>query len=190
VSRPSAVLLAALAASLSACRQDMHNQPRYKPLAPSRFFADGRSARPLVEGTVARGQLRFNRPLYTGRDGAGFIRDMPLAMTREMVERGRQRYDIFCTPCHGRAGDGDGMVVERGFRRPPSFHEDRMRELPDGHYFDVITSGFGAMASYASRVPVTDRWAIVSYLRALQLTRRATLADVPAADRQKLESER
>jgi len=173
--------------SAASCRQDMHNQPRYKPLAPSRFFSDGRSARPPVEGTVARGHLRTDLALYTGRAGKDFVKRNPLPVDRALLERGRERYDIFCSPCHGRVGDSQGMVVQRGFRPPPSLHIDRMRDLPEGHYFDVVTNGFGAMASYASRVPTRDRWAIIAYIRALQLSQRATLADVPAADRQKLE---
>lgn len=181
------LLAASVILSATSCRQDMHNQPRYKPLAASRFFADGRSARPLVEGTVARGRLRLDAALYSGRAGKDFVKSNPLDVSRQLLARGRERFEIFCAPCHGRLGDGRGMVVERGFRPPPSFHVDRMRELPDGHYFDAITNGFGAMASYASRIAVRDRWAIVAYVRALQLSQRATLADAPAAERGKLE---
>ena len=171
---------------LTACRQDMHDQPKYRPLAASKLFEDGRSARPLVEGTVARGQLRADELLYEGRSGEELAKIFPFPVTREVLERGRERYNIFCTPCHSLLGDGNGMVVQRGFRRPPSFHIDRLREAPPGHFFDVMTNGFGAMASYASRIPVNDRWAITAYIRALQLSQKAALADVPPESRAKL----
>ena len=157
----------------------MHDQPKYRPLAASKLFEDGRSARPLVEGTVARGQLREDELFYAGRSGKDLAKIFPFPVTREVLERGRERYNIFCTPCHSLLGDGNGMVVQRGFRRPPSFHIDRLREAPPGHFFDVMTNGFGAMPSYASRIPVKDRWAITAYIRALQLSQNATLADVP-----------
>jgi mono/diheme cytochrome c family protein len=156
---------------LAACRQDMHDQPRYKPLAASTFFADGRASRPRVEGTVARGGLRV---------------ETELPVTAESLKRGRERYNIFCSPCHGQLGDGEGMVAQRGFRHPPSFHLERLRRQGDEHYFDVITTGFGGMASYASRIPVEDRWRIVHYIRALQLSQNARINDVPASERGKL----
>lgn len=171
---------------MAACRQDMHDQPKYKPLSASALFEDGRSARPLVDGTVARGQLRDDDLLYTGRDGEEPAKRFPFPITSEVLERGRERYNIYCTPCHGVLGDGNGMVIQRGFRQPPPFHIDRLREAPPGHYFDVVTNGFGAMASYASRIPVKDRWAIIAYVRALQLSQNARLAEIPAADRAKL----
>jgi mono/diheme cytochrome c family protein len=164
----------------------MHDQPKYRSMMASSFFKDGASARSPVEGTVARGQLRAEEALYTGRSANQRVAEIPIPVDRALLERGRQRFDIFCSPCHGRLGDGEGMVVQRGFRRPPSFHLDRLREEPVGHYFDVITNGFGAMAGYASRVPPKDRWAIIAYVRALQLSQRATPADVPAANRQEL----
>lgn len=182
------MLCASALCALTACRQDMHNQPRYRPLDASLFFNDGRSARPLVPGTVARGHLRTDSKLYRGRDGQEFVTEIPLKVTRELLVRGQDRYNIFCTPCHGRTGDGEGMVVQRGFRHPPTFHQERLHNQPVGHFYDVITSGFGAMASYASRIPVEDRWAIVAYIRALQLAHNATIADVPASDRAKLEA--
>ncbi len=182
------LLAALLAFAAAGCRQDMHGQPKYKPLAASAFFEDGRSARPLVEGTVARGHLRADAHLYAGRTGKDPATTFPFPITRAVLERGRERYTIFCAPCHGALGDGEGMVVKRGFRHPPSFHIDRLRGAPVGHYFDVITNGFGAMASYASRVPAEDRWAIIAYIRALQLSQRATLADVPEDQRKQLES--
>jgi mono/diheme cytochrome c family protein len=165
----------------------MSEQPRYTPLAASGFFADGMSARPLVEGTVARGGLRLDERYYEGKAGTQPVAEFPLAVTRELLERGRVRFNIFCTPCHGSLGNGDGIVVQRGFRAPPSYHIDRLRTAPVGHFFDVVTNGFGAMASYASRVPVRDRWAIIAYIRALQLSQQATLPDVPAAERPKLQ---
>jgi hypothetical protein len=166
----------------------MHDQPRYRPLAASPFFGDGRSARPLVQGTVARGHLRTDTRYYQGKDGQEFSTEFPMKLTRELLVRGQQRYDIYCAPCHSRTGDGEGMVVQRGFRHPPTFHQERLYNQPVGHFYDVITNGFGAMASYASRVPVDDRWAIVAYIRALQLARNATVQDVPPAERSKLES--
>lgn len=158
----------------------MHDQPRYKPLARSAFFGDLRSARPLVEDTVPRGQLRDDSLLYTGKLGKDFADAFPFAADRELLQRGQQRYAIYCSPCHGQVGRGDGMAVRRGFKnRPASFHSDRLRGKPAGYFFDVITNGFGAMQDYAAQLPVRDRWAIVAYLRALQLSQNATLADVP-----------
>lgn len=181
-------MVIALALVAGACRQDMHDQPKYKALAASRFFADGKAARTPVKGTVARGYLHADEALYSGRVHGQPVTEFPVPVTRLLVERGRERYTIFCSPCHGALGDGLGMVVRRGFRQPPSFHLDRLRQAPPGHYFDVITNGFGAMASYASRVPPEDRWAIIAYVRALQLSQRARLEDVPPEERKKLES--
>ena len=168
------------------CRQDMHDAPRYEPLEKSDFFGDQRSARPLVEGTVARGQLNEDEVLYTGKAGAAFATQLPLPVDLKLLERGRERYGIYCTPCHGLAGRGDGMVVRRGYRKPTSLHDDRLRAQPDGYYFDVISNGFGAMPDYATQVPVRDRWAIVAYIRALQLSQHATVSDVPPAMRPQL----
>jgi mono/diheme cytochrome c family protein len=193
-SRPAASrlfeTLAALAVTLmlAGCRQDMHDQPRYRPLAASTFFADGRSARPAVPGTIARGHLRTDAKFYKGRDGANLVAELPIPVTREVLNRGRERFNIYCSPCHSRTGDGEGMVVQRGFRHPPTFHQERLHNAPVGHFYDVITNGFGAMASYASRIPVNDRWAIVAYVRALQLSHNATIDDVPPAERSKLEA--
>lgn len=177
VSRAAAILVVSTA--LAACRQDMHDAPRYEPLEASAFFADGRSARPLVQNTVARGTLREDELLYTGRIGGELADEFPMPVTAEMMARGRERFNVFCSPCHGRTGAGNGMIVQRGFRAPPSFDEERLRTAPVGHFFDVMTNGFGAMQDYASQVPVADRWAIAAYIRALQLSQRATLADVP-----------
>jgi len=178
---------AALIVVTSACRQDMHDQPKYVPLRESTFFNDARSARPLVEGTVARGQLRDDPLLYTGKVDGTLATVLPFAVTDRVVARGRQRFDIFCSPCHGRTGQGDGMIVRRGYRHPPSFHQDRLRDAPVGHFFDVITNGFGAMPDYAAQIRPADRWAIVAYVRALQLSTHATIADVPTAERGKLQ---
>jgi len=164
---------------LGACRQDMFDQPRTRPLRRSEFFGDGRSARPPVAGSVARGQLHDDPHLYTGRVNGALATTFPFPVSREVLERGRERYNIFCAPCHDRVGNGNGMVVRRGFRAPPSFHIDRLRAAPAGHYFDVITNGFGAMPDYAAQIPAHDRWAIIAYIRALQLSQRAAPADVP-----------
>ena len=176
-----------VAFAIAGCRQDMHDQPRYEPYEKSDFFPDKRSSRPLVAGTVARGHLNDATPETTGKVGGGFVATLPVPVTLEMVQRGRQRYDIFCSPCHGLTGRGDGMVVRRGFRAPASFHEARIRAQPDGYLFDVMTSGFGAMPDYAAQLPIADRWAVVAYIRALQLSQGATLADVPADRRRELE---
>ena len=164
----------------------MHVQPRYKPLEPSTFFGDGRSARPAVAGTVARGQLHLDEHLYTGKVDGELVKTFPFAITAKDLERGRERFNIYCSPCHDPAGAGRGMIVLRGFPPPPSFHILRLREAPAGHFFDVMTNGLGNMYSYAARVSPEDRWRIVAYIRALQLSQQATLADVPEAEREKL----
>lgn len=168
---------------LTGCRQDMQDQPKYRPLSTSTFWRDGRSERPLLPGTVARGFLRADTAMYTGKVNNQDVTTFPFPITREVLLRGQDRFNIYCTPCHGRTGDGYGMIVQRGFQHPPSYHTDRLRNTPVGHYFDVITNGFGAMQSYAARVDVQDRWAIIAYIRALQLSRNAQTGDVPA-DRQ------
>jgi mono/diheme cytochrome c family protein len=169
---------------VGACRQDMHDQPRFKPLAKSDFFGDERSARPLVEDTVARGQLRDGSLLFTGKAGADFADAFPMKVDVRVLYRGRERYGIYCSPCHGQVGRGDGAVVRRGFRnKPASFHLDRLRQKPAGYFFDVITNGFGAMQDYSAQIAVEDRWAIVAYVRALQLSQNATLQDVPREHR-------
>jgi hypothetical protein len=169
------------------CRQDMHDQPRYEAFEASDFFDDGRASRPLVGGTVAQGQLQLDEAFYTGRTGGTLVDTLPVPLTREMLERGQERYDIYCSPCHDRVGTGQGMVVRRGFRRPASFHIDRLREVSIGYFFDAITQGFGAMMDYAAQVSPQDRWAIAAYSRALQLSQHATLADVPVEDRQDMQ---
>ena len=167
----------------SACRRDMQDQPRYIPLRASGFFDDHRSARPLPDYTVARGHLDSDTEFYTGKSGDQFVDRFPFPVTREVLARGQQRFNIYCAPCHDRLGDGDGMIVRRGFRKPPSYHIDRLRKVPNGYIYDVITNGFGAMPDYALQVQPADRWAIVAYVRALQYSHQATLADVPADQR-------
>jgi mono/diheme cytochrome c family protein len=175
-----AALVLVFAAATVACRQDMHDQPKFIPLRPSTFFADGRSARPLVDGTVARGQLNDDAAFYTGKGPDGKPLDtFPFPVTKEIVERGQERFNIYCAPCHDRLGTGDGMIVRRGFRRPPSYHIDRLRGVPNGYLYDVIAKGFGAMPDYAAQIEPADRWAIVAYVRALQLSQHATVNDVP-----------
>ncbi len=171
---------------ITGCRLDMHVQPKYKPFEPSSFFDDGRSARPVVPGSVARGHLRIDEHLYTGKVNGILVNTFPFPITRQDLERGRERYNIYCTPCHDGVGEGRGMIVRRGFPPPPSYHMDRLREAPVGHFFDVITHGYGAMYSYAGRVSPEDRWKIVAYIRALQLSQRARLDDVPEKVRPQL----
>jgi mono/diheme cytochrome c family protein len=179
------IILAVLA--LTGCRQDMHDQPRFKPLAKSDFYADLRSARPPVDGTVARGQLHEDSYFYTGKFGNNPGDYMPFPVTEDVLARGRERFNIYCAPCHSRLGDGNGMIVQRGFRAPPSYHTERLRKAPLGYFFDVMTNGFGAMPEYASQIPPRDRWTIVAYIRALQLSQQATTSDVPSG--QKVPSE-
>lgn len=178
-----------VAGLLAGCRQDMHDQPKQKPLSASVFYerSDHRSARPAVPGTVARGHLQDDSSYYTGKDGAVLTESLPVTVTAELVERGQVRFQTFCAPCHGRTGRGDGMIVQRGFKAPPSLHVERLRQAPVGHFYDVITHGFGAMAEYATQVKVADRWAIVAYVRALQLSQHASLADVPEDKRELLD---
>ena len=164
-----------------ACRQDMHDQPKYIPLRPSEFFMDGRSARPIPEGTVARGHLDDDDLLYTGKGPDGKFSDtFPFPVTKDVVLRGQQRFNVYCTPCHDRTGSGEGMIVRRGFRRPPTYHSDRLRQVTNGYIYDVITNGFGVMPDYSAQIPVRDRWAIVAYVRALQLSQQVPLNDLPA----------
>lgn len=170
------------------CRQDMQDQPKLQPFEASDFFSDGRAMRPHVEGTVARGRLFEDELFYTGGVDGKLAQAFPFEVTREVLERGRERYDIFCAVCHGLGGDGDGIVVQRGFKRPASFHEQRLLHQPPGYFFDVITSGYGAMYDYSDRVRARDRWAIVGYVRVLQASRTASLEDVPAEERARLEA--
>jgi mono/diheme cytochrome c family protein len=177
---PSIVALLVAISLLSACRLDMQVQPRVNPLAKSDFFTDQRGARPLVEGTVARGQLHEDTYFYTGKIGDNPGDYMPFPVTKEVLERGRERYNIYCSPCHSPLGDGNGFIPSRGFaRKPPSYHTARLQKAPLGYFYDVITNGFGIMQDYSSQIPPRDRWNIVAYIRALQLSQNATRADVP-----------
>jgi mono/diheme cytochrome c family protein len=180
----SIVLVGVLAAA--GCRQDMHNQPKYRGLRASEFFADGSSARPLVEGTIARGTLQTDASFFTGKNGTTLVSELPFPVTQEVLDRGEQRFNIYCAPCHDRTGSGNGMVVQRGYRQPPSYHIDRLRTVEIGHFFDVMTNGFGAMPDYRQQISPRDRWNIAAYIRALQLTQHATAADVPGGDPAKL----
>jgi mono/diheme cytochrome c family protein len=184
------VVACCLAAGLltAGCRQDMHDQPKFKPYAKSEFFADRRSARPLVDGTIARGHLRDDAVLYTGKADGQPVAAFPFAVTAEVMARGQERFDIFCSPCHGRTGAGDGMIVRRGYRKPPTFHQDRLRQAAPGYTFDVITSGFGAMPDYAQQIPVRDRWAIAAYVKALQRSQHAAADRLPAEGRAALDA--
>lgn len=178
----TALVLAMAAVFLTACRQDMHDQPKFVPLRMSDFYTDKRSARPIIEGTVARGQLKADTYFYTGKVGQQEGDVMPFPATADVLARGQERYNIYCSPCHSELGDGRGMIVQRGLRPPPSYHTDRLRRAPIGHFFDVITNGFGAMPDYATQIPVADRWAIAAYIRALQLSQNAQPSDVPAGE--------
>jgi len=173
-------ILTSSAILLSACRQDMHDQPRYKPFAATDFFGDGRSARPAIEGTVARGHLRIDQARYAGKLNDQEIDYFPFPITRSDLERGQERFNIYCSPCHSRIGDGSGMVVRRGFRQAASYHTEKLIKAPVGHFFDVMTNGFGAMPSYASRIEPDDRWRIAAYVRVLQFSQNASLDDVPS----------
>jgi len=189
MSRLEAMLCGAVLLSGAACRNEMYDQAKTKPLSEGEFFANGQNARPLPPDTVARGFLREDKAMYAGLGPDGkFVKELPppMTMTRELMTRGRERFDIFCSPCHGKQGNGLGMIVERGFKQPSSFHNDRLREQPIGYFFDVMTQGFGQMASYAVQVPPEDRWAIAAYIRALQLSQHAMVADLWAEDRAKL----
>lgn len=188
IARSAAIALLLLC--LPGCRLDMHVQPKYKPLAQTDFFGDGRADRPMVAGTVARGQLRLDDHLYTGKVDGNLVTTFPFPIGRADLERGRERFNIYCTPCHDSTGHGRGMIVLRGFPPPPSYHIQRLREAPVGHFFDVISNGLGNMYGYAARVTPEDRWRIIAYIRALQLSQAATLNDVPAAQRAELEGQK
>jgi len=176
-------LIAAGAIFLGGCslKQDMAYQPKNRPLAPSDFFTDGRSERPLVENTVARNALE-NDQFVIGKES----NDFPLPLDQQLLDRGEERYKIFCSPCHGLQGDGNGMIVIRGMKHPPTYHQDRLRQAANGYVYDVITNGFGAMLGYSAQIPPRDRWAIIAYLRALQLSRNVKVADLPPDTREKV----
>jgi cytochrome c553 len=173
-------------AMTAGCRQDMHNQPKYIPLRHSEFFKDGSSARPLPDDTVARGTLQDDSPFFTGKNGSVLVDTLPLPLTQQVLDRGENRFDIYCAPCHDRNGTGNGMIVRRGYRQPPSYHIDRLRQAPLGHFFDVMTNGFGAMPDYRAQIAPRDRWAIAAYIRALQYSQNAAATDLTPEERQKL----
>ncbi len=175
-----AVVIAAACVALVGCRQDMHDAPSYDPLQGTTFFANGAASRPLVANTVARGQLRADEHLYTGKINGQVATEFPMPVTKAVLDRGQERFNVYCSPCHGRTGEGNGMIVQRGFRQPPSYHDERLRNAPVGYFFDVMTNGFGAMQDYSAQVTVPDRWAIAAYIRVLQVSRSATVNDVPA----------
>src|ERR1700722_6104530 len=175
---------------LTACdMQDMYQQPKDVPLQPSDSFNDGRSARPLEQDTVAQGQLRTNALFYAGKSDGNDATALPMPLTVQLLKRGQERYDIYCAPCHDRIGNGNGMIVQRGFRPPASFHIQRLRDAPIGHFYDAMANGFGAMADFSAQLTPEDRWAIAAYIRALQLSQHATLAEMPLEQRQKLEAQ-
>ena len=173
-------------AATAACRQDMHDQPRAEPFEESDFFGDRRSVRPAVEGTIARGHLRLDEHFYTGKIDGALAATFPAPVTIEMLKRGQERYDIYCAPCHSKTGDGLGMIVQRGMKQPESFHSQRLLDVEVGHYFDVVTNGFGNMYSYEERIDPADRWAIAAYVRALQMSQGANLAELPESDQQRI----
>ncbi|HTA52251.1 MAG TPA: cytochrome c [Candidatus Acidoferrum sp.] len=181
--------LGAAALLLCGCRLDMHIQPKYLPYEPTDFFGDGRSERQPVPGTVARGQLRLDELMFTGRENGVVADKFPFPITKADLDRGRERYNVYCTPCHDYSGTGRGMIVQRGFPQPPSYHIQRLRDAPAGHFFEVMTNGFGAMYSYAARVEPADRWRIAAYIRVLQLSRNAKVDDVPESERATLSHE-
>ncbi len=171
------------------CRQDMHDQPKLKPYRSSQFFADGSGMRNLPAHTVARGTLREDSHFFTGRmpDGS-MATELPMPMTKALLKRGQERFTIYCTPCHGQVGDGRGMVVRRGYKQPTSYHDERLRQVPIGYFFDVMTNGFAVMPSYAPQVPPEDRWAIAAYIRALQLSQHVDAASLTAEQRAALDA--
>jgi mono/diheme cytochrome c family protein len=177
-----------VAAAVAGCRQDMHDAPRIEAYEANAFFADGRGSRTPPTGTVARGWQRQDEALYTGRANGELVSEFPFAISAADMTRGRERYNIYCSPCHGVLGDGQGMVVQRGLRRAASYHDDRLRQEKVGYFYDVITNGFGAMQGYAEQVPVRDRWLIIAYVRALQLSQHATMAEVPPAEQPALQN--
>jgi mono/diheme cytochrome c family protein len=181
-------LLATTSLVAAGCRQDMHDAPRYEAFEASSSFADGRASRTAPAGTVARGWLRDDEALYTGKVAGQMVDQFPFPIAHADLQRGQQRFNIYCTPCHGKLGDGNGMVVQRGLRQAASYHQDRLRQEKAGYFYDVITNGFGAMQGYAEQIPVRDRWLIVAYVRALQLSQHASVDDVPADKRAELDA--
>ncbi len=182
----SSWVIVILALGAAGCRQDMHDQPKYRGLRPSVFFADGASARPRVEGTVARGTLQDDEAFFTGKVNKVAVKELPFPIDGQVLDRGQERFNIYCSPCHGRTGDGEGMVVLRGYRKPPSFQSDKLLQADAGHFFDVMTNGFGVMPDYKVQIAPRDRWAIVAYIRALQLSQHAATSDIEGGDPTKM----
>jgi hypothetical protein len=176
---------------LSACefkfRQAMHDQPKFKPQQENEFFADKRAARPPVEGTIARGTLKEDKAYFTGKKDGKDVHTLPFKVTKEILKRGQERFQVYCTPCHAYTGNGDGMVVRRGFKAPTSLHTEALRNAAVGHFVDVMTNGWGQMPSYATQVPIEDRWAIAAYIRALQLSQNFQYAKLTSEERNQLE---
>ncbi len=184
------IIIGAAAISVVGCNTDMWVQTKTAPLSESEFFANGAASQPLVPGTIPRGHLREDGAFYTGIENGKWVDKIPVKVDEDLLKRGRERFDIYCSPCHGRLGDGHGMIAQRGFQlqRPVgNYHTDRLRKMPVGHFYDVITNGYGAMYSYASRVEPQDRWAIVSYIRALQISQHASVNDLDATERAQLD---
>jgi mono/diheme cytochrome c family protein len=182
------LIVMAVALTSGGCRQDMHDSAKYEPLEKSSFFDNGMASRPLIEGTIAREMPPEMTPFYTGRTvNDEFLTELPMELDRALLDRGRGRFDAFCSPCHGQTGDGLGMIVRRGFKQPTSFHDQRLRESPVGYYFDVMSNGFGQMSSYASQVPVRDRWAIAAYISVLQLSQNIPVDRLSAGEQQQLD---
>ena len=185
----AALTMLTVALATGACRQDMHDQVKYEPLEESQFFDNGMSSRPLVDGVIAREMPQEVTAFHTGRTANDeFVTELPVELSRELLERGRNRFEVFCSPCHGQTGDGLGMIVRRGFKQPTSFHDPRLREAPVGYFFDVMSNGFGQMSSYASQIPVEDRWAIAAYIPALQLSQNIPVDSLSAEEQQRLET--
>ena len=185
---PNCFVAVCVLATLTAagCRQDMHDQPKYRPLRASAFFDNTSSARPLVEGTIARGTLQTDAAFFTGKNGAMLVTELPFPVTQAVLDRGQERFNIYCTPCHDATGSGNGLVVQRGYPKPQTYHSDRLRQIEAGYFFDVMTNGFGRMPDYRAQITPRDRWNIVAYIRALQLSQHAGTSDVPGGDPTKL----
>jgi mono/diheme cytochrome c family protein len=179
-------VLFCLLVAVSGCRQDMHNQPKYRPLRASTFFDNTSSARPLVEGTIARGTLQTDAAFFTGKNGAMLVSELPFPVSQAVLDRGEERFNIYCAPCHDRTGSGNGLVVQRGYPKPATYHSDRLRQIEAGYFFDVMTNGFGRMPDYRAQISPRDRWNIVAYIRALQLSQHAAASDVEGGDPTKM----
>jgi mono/diheme cytochrome c family protein len=184
---PLAVALVASSLLAAGCRQDMHDNPRFDPLEKTTLFANGTSAREPVKGTVARGHLRADTAYYSGKAADGkWLAQLPMPVDAALLKRGQVQYNVFCSPCHSQVGDGNGMIVRRGYKQAGNFHDDRLRTTGVGYFYDVITNGFGQMPAYASQIKPADRWAIVAYVRVLQFSQNARLADLPGDAQQAL----